>query len=158
MTKLIALVCLCALAFDGCAPKGIEPLHKPNRIESFCGDTPENTRLYARTTSMGSILSTAYEDLPAAAPPLPKYREGLKSAGGAIAHYDKPLHLLKPSLAKALGTGEYVEIRQAIFTNELSPSGDRYIYVELNDHGTFRWQALRVYDLQNICNDGKHLA
>ena len=155
--RVAALCAALLISVAGCAPKGVEPLAKPVKIDGACGVQVDR---YPRTTSMGSILTSVYETLPPAgeAPSLARYRAGLKTTGGAIAHYDR-LRLLKPDLAKTLGEGDgYVVIREAIFTNELLPNGNRYIYVDLLDHGTYRWQALRAADTQNICNDGSRLS
>ena len=152
-----ALGLVCALA--ACAPKDVEPLAKPLKIDSYCNEQL-NVRRYPRTTSMGSILTSVYDKLPAqgSAPSLSRYRAGLKTTGGAIAHYRR-LRLLKPALAKALGEDDgYVVAREVIFTNELSADGNRYVYLNLRDHGTFKWEALAAADTQNICNEGKRLA
>lgn len=108
---------------------------------------------------MGSIMTSVYDSLPTGpgVPTLAKYRADLKTSEGAIEYYDR-LRLLKPGLAKQLGSpDDYVVAREVIFNNDLVSDNERYIYMDLLDHGVYRWQALRAPDVQNVCSQGQRL-
>ncbi len=140
----------------GCTPS-VEPLATPKRVESFCSTHPVHE--YPKTTSMGSIMTSVYDSLPTGpdVPTLAKYRADLKTSEGAISYYDR-LRLLKPGLAKQLGSSDdYVVAREVIFNNDMVSDNERYIYMELLDHGVYRWQALRAPDTQNVCSQGQRL-
>ncbi|HTX03984.1 MAG TPA: hypothetical protein VMD07_09910 [Candidatus Acidoferrales bacterium] len=124
---------------------------------SFCSTHPVHE--YPKTTSMGSIMTSVYDSLPTGpnVPTLAKYRADLRTSEGAIAYYDR-LRLLKPGLAKQLGSSDdYVVAREVIFNNDIVSDYERYIYMYLLDHGVYRWQALRAPDTQNVCSQGERL-
>jgi hypothetical protein len=155
LRAIAGAVALCGVA-AGCSPS-VEPLAKPARVESFCSTHPVHE--YPKTTSMGSIMTSVYDSLPSGpnVPTLSKYKQDLKTSEGAIAYYDR-LRLLKPGLAKALGSSDdYVVAREVIFNNDVVSESERYIYMDLLDHGVYRWQALRAPDTQNVCSEGQRL-
>jgi hypothetical protein len=155
LSAVACVVAFCGMV-AGCAPS-VEPLATPKRVESFCSTHPVHE--YPKTTSMGSIMTSVYDSLPTGTdvPALAKYRADLKTSEGAIAYYDR-LRLLKPGLAKQLGSSDdYVVAREVIFNNDIVSDNERYIYMELLDHGVYRWQALRAPDTQNVCSQGQRL-
>jgi len=108
---------------------------------------------------MGSIMTAVYDALPRGAdvPTLAAYRADIKKTEGTIAYYDR-LRLLKPGIAKQLGSGDdYVVATEVIFNNDIVSENSRYIYMYLLDHGTYHWQALRSADTQNVCSEGQRL-
>ncbi|MGA3036888.1 MAG: hypothetical protein ABSE64_05325 [Vulcanimicrobiaceae bacterium] len=155
LSAIAALVAFCGMV-AGCSPH-VEPLARPTRVESFCPTHPVHE--YPKTTSMGSIMTSVYDSLPTGSnvPTLAKYRADLRTSEGAIEYYDR-LRLLKPGLAKQLGSSDdYVVAREVIFNNDIVSDSERYIYMEVLDHGVYRWQALRAPDIQNVCSQGQRL-
>jgi hypothetical protein len=155
LSAIAGLFAFCAVV-AGCSPS-VEPLATPKRVESFCPTHPVHE--YPKTTSMGSIMTSVYDSLPTGpnVPTLAKYRADLKISEGAIEYYDR-LRLLKPGLAKQLGSSDdYVVAREVIFNNDVVSDSERYIYMDLLDHGVYRWQALRAPDTQNVCSQGQRL-
>ncbi len=76
-------------------------------------------------------------------------------SGGIVAHWnDQPLYL--PALAKSVGEiGDYVTLGDAAI-GDAPPTGDsRRIYLTIKTKTGPQTFALRAYDVQDVCNEGK---
>ena len=146
-----------AVSIVSCAPKGVPQIPDPNHVDSYCSIKPVHE--LPRITAVDSIMTSVYERLPApgAAPSLAQYRVGLRTTHGVIAYYQN-LQLLKPELAKTFGEpGDYLIAHAVMIDNERVTRDERYIYLELRDHGTYRWKPLLAADTQNVCSEGHRM-
>jgi hypothetical protein len=107
-------------------------------------------------TAIESIVaSTSDQPVLAGIPPAASIRKFAGDTGGIIAHWnDQPL--LLPHTSKALGlSGEYVTLGDAAIGNG-PPAGDsRRIYLTVKTPTGSRTVALRAFDVQDVCNEGK---
>ena len=149
-----ALVALAALVLSACAPH-VPRITAPASVNAYCPEKQQPLR-----TAIESIVSTT-EDAPDSVP-VPsgaRLRAELSGSGGAIAHWPAQ-KLLLPKTAAALGSSDdYVTLRTAAITNELSADGTwRRVYLQLDDRGVDVWRAFRAFDVQNVCVDGQRLS
>ena len=150
MKNFVCGSALGALLLSGCAPSAPR-LFSPDSVDAYCGTrTPLSTAIESVVASADDRLET---------PPVPSTNEILtkvKKSTGVIAHW-KNQQLLLPKTAQALGyAGRYVRLLNAAITDRLAGADSRRIYltVELND-GSRKTLAMRAFDTQDICNEGK---
>jgi hypothetical protein len=138
----------CAALLAGCS-SGVPRLHQPDRIEAYCGD-----RVAYATAIESIVASTSDAAEPVSVPSGERIAEGVKASGGIIAHWnDQPLYL--PKIAKSLGAqGDYVTLGDAAIGNDAG-ADSRRIYVTLKTAAGPKTLALRAYDVQDVCNEGK---
>jgi len=138
-----------AVVLGGCSSSAPR-LHQPDRIDAFCGDRA------AIATSIESIVaSTGDASGRTAVPPAARIRKMIAAGGGIIAHWnDQPLY--SPSLAKVLGSsGDYVTLGDAAIPEQPTNTDSRPIFLTLKTSTGTRTFALRAYDVQDVCNQGK---
>jgi hypothetical protein len=151
MPRPFGFACASVIAaiFGGCSPSAPR-LHQPDRIDAFCGD-----RAAIATAIESIVASTGDASGRTAVPPAPRIREMIKDGGGIIAHWnDQPLY--SPSLAKVLGSnGDYVTLGDAAIPDQPANTDSRPIFLTLKTATGLRTFALRAYDVQDVCNQGK---
>ena len=130
-----------------CAPH-VPGIADPARIEAHC--SPRE----ARITGIRSVLSSTSDAVAADRPALGAIRAAVQSGDGAIAYWNAQL-LLKPEAAKQLGeTDGYLRVN-AIAIPPAPPAAASFpVYLNVRDHGTYRWIAMRAFDVQDICIEG----
>jgi hypothetical protein len=124
-------------------------LHQPDRIDAFCGD-----RAAIATAIESIVASTGGAADAAAVPSNARILAQVKNTGGVVAHWnDQPLYL--PVLAKTVGAdGDYVTLGDAAIGDD--PETDsRRIFLTIKTKTGPRTFALRAYDVQDVCNEGK---
>jgi len=139
---------MCAALFAGCS-SSVPRLHQPDRIDAYCGDRA------AIATAIESIVASTGDVSERF--PVPSERQILKTvkeSGGIVAHWnDQPLYL--PAIAKSVGApGDYVTLGDAAIGNGVSVDSRR-IYLTLKTKSGPKTFALRAYDVQDVCNEGK---
>lgn len=133
-----------------CACSSAPRLHQPDRIEAYCGDRA------AISTAIESIVASTgdgAERFPT--PSDAQIRKLVKANGGIIAHWnDQALH--SPAVAKTLGLGgTYVTIGDAAIPDQPAKGDSRQVYLTVKTgHGPQTF-ALKAYDVQDVCNEGK---
>lgn len=158
MAYSLVRVAVWVVILAGCS-SSVPRLHQPDRIDAFCGDRA------AIATAIESIVAST-SDAPdqSAAPSGDKILAMVKGSGGIIAHWnDQPLYL--PKVAKSLGVdGDYVTLGDAAIGNgpgdsvTANRSGDadsRPVYLTLKTKTGSKTMALRAFDVQDVCNEGK---
>lgn len=119
-------------------------------MEAYCGDRA------ATATAIESIVaSTGDASTAATVPSAAQILTGVKADGGVIAHWkDQPLY--QPSLAKLLGiSGNFVTLGDAAISNKPATDDSRPIYLTVKTAHGPKTFALRAYDVQDVCNQGK---
>lgn len=142
----IVLVSLVITACSSTVPR----LHQPDRVDAFCGDRA------AIATAIESIVSSSGDVADqSAVPSNAQIHKIIASSGGIIAHWDdQPLY--QPSLAKALGvSGNFVTLGDAAISNAPAVNGSRPMYLTLKTAAGPKTFALRAFDVQDVCNQGK---
>jgi hypothetical protein len=149
MSGSLPFAALFALLLTDCS-SGVPRLHQPDRIDAYCGDRA------AIATAIESIVAST-NDAPAAAPAPPGSRivAIVKESGGIVAHWNaQPLYL--PKIAKSLGIdGDYVTLGDAAIENIPATTDSRPIFLTLKTPHGPKALALRAYDVQDVCNEGK---
>jgi len=138
----------CTVLLAGCS-SSVPRLHQPDRIDAYCGD-----RVAISTAIESIVASTGDVVEPVAAPSGAAILKLVKASGGVIAHWnDQPLYL--PKTAKALGAdGDYVTLGDVAIGNDAG-TDSRRIYLTLKTGAGPKTFALRAYDVQDVCNEGK---
>lgn len=147
-----AAACLLLLVPAACGPRAPQLL-APDRIESFCSEKEP------RGTAVASILSSTADQIePLLAPSVDDLNAQVRKNGGIIGHWNaQPLFM--PKLAKVLHvSGDYVDVRDVWIDNQLDGADSRIIYVTLAAPGGTKRIALRAYDVQNVCVEGRRLS
>ncbi len=82
-------------------------------------------------------------------------RRATDQGDGAIAYWkEQPLAL--PRVSVELGeTDGYVRVRAVAVAPHADGAQSRPIFMLARDHGTYRWIAMRAYDLEDMCVEGK---
>jgi hypothetical protein len=149
MLRSFVVAPVCAALFAGCS-SSVPRLRQPDRIDAYCGDRA------ALATAIESIVaSTSGVSEPARVPSGAGILKLVRASGGVIAHWnDQPLYL--PKIAKSLGAdGDYVTLGDAAIGNDSSGADWRRIYLTLRTKTGPKTIALRAYDVQDVCNEGK---
>ena len=138
-----------ALLLAACAAP-VPRLHAPDGVEVYCGDRA------AVATAIESIVASTGD---ATEPPVrvseAQIRKDIQSGGGIVAHWNDQ-QLYQPSLAKTLGAdGKYVTLGDALISNRPTSTDSRPIFLALKTPSGSKLFALRAYDVQDVCNQGK---
>lgn len=140
-----------ALMLAACSSSPHAPvLRTPTRFDSACG-----SRQVRYTGLMSVITSTDDSVLPGANPSDASVQAEVHAAGGAIAYWDDQ-RLFLPRVAAELGESDgYVRVRAAAVPTAAAEAQTRRIELLLRDRGGYRWVALRAYDVQDVCVEGR---
>ena len=144
----IAGLFLAALC-GGCS-SAVPRLHQPDRIEAYCGDRA------AIVTAIESIVSSTGSTIEGSTVPAAAQIAGsVKARGGVIAHWNDQL-LYSPALAKLVGAdGTYVTLGDAAIDDDPARADSRRLYLTLKTAAGPKTFAVRAYDVQDVCNEGK---
>ena len=139
---------LCCAIVAACAPN-VPRLRQPLRIEGSCG------RLVPRPTALESVMTSTDDKLLTLSPKEGDILRDVRAGDGAIAYWNaQPLAL--PNVAAQLGeTDGYVRVDAAAVPRAIPGGGTRRIYLKVRDRRAKRWIALRAYDLQSVCVEGR---
>ena len=138
-------------ALQGCTPKAPR-IADPARMVAWCGGGE------ARPTGVASVMTSTDDKL---LPDKPRY-DGIaretKAATGVIEFWpEQPLML--PRTSKLLGENDgYVRVRAVAVPLGVPGATTRRIYLDMRDHGFYRWVAMTAYDVQNVCVEGRREA
>ena len=140
---------LAAILCGGCSP-AVPRLHQPDRIEAYCGDRA------AIVTAIESIVSSTGGTIEGSSiPPAAEIAGTIKVRGGVIAHWNDQL-LYSPALAKLVGAdGKYVTLGDAAIDDNPTQADSRRVYLTLKTPAGPKTFAVRAYDVQDVCNEGK---
>jgi hypothetical protein len=138
-----------AAAFAGCS-SSVPQLHQPDRIEAYCGDR------VAMITAIESIVASTSDAPENVAIPAPRALAAqIKAGGGVLAYWNDQL-LLLPAVAKMVGApGDYVTLGAAAISSGEIAADSRRIYLTVKTASGPRTFALRAFDIQDVCNEGK---
>ena len=140
---------LWAALLAGCS-SSVPRSHQPDRIDAFCAD-----RVPIATAVESIVASTSGVSEQVPVPSADRIIAIVKESGGVIAHWnDQPLYL--PKIAKSLGAdGDYVTLGDAAIGNNAVGADSRRIYLTVRTKTGQRTLALRAFDVQDVCNEGK---
>jgi hypothetical protein len=137
-------------AFAGlvsCAPH-VPGIADPVRVDAHC--SPRE----ARITGIRSVLTSTNDVLVPDHPTLAQVRDAALSGDGAIAYWNDQLLLLPKSSAEFGETDGYARVRAAAIPPAPQGAAYRSLYLNVRDHGTYRWVVLQAFDVQDICIEG----
>ncbi|MEO6991063.1 MAG: hypothetical protein ABI346_04640 [Candidatus Baltobacteraceae bacterium] len=140
-----------AVALAACSSAARAPiLSTPTRFDSACG-----SRQVRYTGLMSVITSTDDKAIAGVDPTDTEVHAEVHARGGAIAYWNDE-RLALPRVAGQLGeTDGYVRLRAAAVPTAAPNSPTRRIELLLRDHRRFRWVALRAFDRQDVCVEGR---
>ena len=141
----------CACVVSACVSKDVPYIRQPTRIEAFCSNTAKRARPTAIASSMTSTDDRVLDLRPTEA----DVRRETSAGDGAIAYWtEQPLAL--PRVSVLLGeTDGYVRVKAAAVAPHPDGSETRPIFMLMRDRGTYRWYAMKAYDLEDVCVEGK---
>jgi hypothetical protein len=145
-TRVLGAATLAALV--ACATKG-PLLTYPVRIDSNCGQRN------AQASSIESVMTSTDDTIGPPHPNAEGVRREVNAAGGAIAYWHDQL-LVLPKSSRVLGeTDGSARIRAVAITDVPDGASKRTIYLDVRDHGAYRWIAMTAYDTQSVCIVGR---
>jgi hypothetical protein len=130
-----------------CAPH-VPGIADPLRVDAHC--SPRE----ARITGIRSILTSTNDVLDDDRPTRNEVREAVAAGDGAIAYWNDQLLLLPKSAARFGESDGFVRVRAAGIPPAPAGATYRHLYLDVRDHGTYRWVTLQAFDLQDICIEG----
>ncbi len=139
-----------AALLSACAPK-VPYIKQPIRIEAFCTNVDKK----ARPTAIASGMTSTDDRVLPGNPSFAEIRRMTSSGDGAIAYWrEQPLAL--PRVSVQLGESDgYARVRAVAVPAFAGGAESRRIFMQLRDHGTYRWFAMNAYDLEDVCVEGK---
>jgi hypothetical protein len=149
MKRLLSLSVVLLVACTSNVPR----LVPPDTVEAFCSEK------VPRGTAIASILSSVADSIqPIDVPDDAVLRKHVKDDGGVIGHWkSQPLYM--PGTARVLGVrGDYIDVTEVVVTNDLAGKESRIVYVTINTPQGKKRLALRAYDTQNACIEGRRLS
>lgn len=148
ITRRLSLVLGVVAGVVACAPH-VPFIRQPLRIEAFCG------LKLARPTAIASALTSTDDRMLPVRPTLAQVRKITAAGDGAIAYWnEQPVAL--PRTSAALGERDgYVRIRAVAVAPHIEGSDRRPIYLDVRDHGIYRWIQMNAFDLEDVCIEGK---
>ena len=144
----LSIACLCAIvAGTGCSPN-VPNIADPTSVDAHC--SPRQ----ARITGIRSVLTSTNDVLDDDRPTLVDIQNAVRSGDGAIAYWhDQRLSI--PHTAEKLGESDgYARVRALAIPPALAGSTYRHVYLDVRDHGSYRWVTMQAFDVQNVCIEG----
>jgi len=146
--------CLASTLFAAaCAPR-VPGIADPIRVDAHC--SPRE----ARITGIRSVLASTSDVVLAESPSEAGVVAETRSGDGAVAYWNEQPLLLAKTAAMLGEVDGFARVRavaippppQGAATSGGPPS--RTIYLDVRDHGRYRWIAMHAFDTQNICIEG----
>ncbi len=144
-STLIAGVLLAASY--SCAPH-VPGIADPARVDAHC--SPRE----ARITGIRSVLTSTNDIVLDDRPTENEVRTAVQSGDGALAYWNDQL-LVLPKSAEQFGERDgYARVRAAGIPPAPDGATYRHLYLDVRDHGTYRWVTYKAFDIQNVCVEG----
>ena len=149
MRRSVAAACAVVLLVS-CAPKG-PYIMQPTRIDASCSNMSKK----ARPTAIASNMTSTNDAVLAGNPSFAEVRRIAGTGDSAIAYWnEQPLAL--PRVSVLLGeTDGYARVKAVAVAPYRDGAQNRRIFMELRDHGTYKWFAMTAFDLEDVCVEGK---
>jgi hypothetical protein len=145
-----AAACAVMALLSACAPK-VPYIRQPIRMDAFCSNVDKK----ARPTAIGSGMTSTDDRVLPGNPTFAEVKRITSEGDGAIAYWnEQPLAL--PRVSVQLGEHDgYARVKAVAVPPFAGGAEYRRIFMELRDHGTYRWFAMNAYDLEDVCVEGK---
>ena len=124
---------------------------QPVRIDASCSNMSKR----ARPTAIASNMTSTNDLVLPGNPTFDEVRRVTGTGDSAIAYWKEQL-LALPRVSVQMGeTDGYARVKAVAVAPYQNGAQSRRIFMELRDHGTYRWFAMTAFDLEDVCVEGK---